>query len=86
LGKSDFAGMMFQRFFMKYSSFRFDLTKNMVDKGILVSDWTKYFYSEATVPIRTKLCRNNTWKVLYKTSSFYYDQTKSIDTTGNSCF
>ena len=38
------------------------------------------------MPIGTKHCRNDIWKVLYKNVSFHFIQTKNISATGNSCF
>jgi hypothetical protein len=41
---------------------------------------SKYFFSETTWTIETKLPRNDHWKVLYKVSVFYGDRKKHFET------
>jgi hypothetical protein len=54
----------------------------------MVGRFLKIFTSETALPntVSVKFYRKHLWKVLYKISSFHTGWTKSMVTTGNSCF
>jgi hypothetical protein len=49
--------------------------------GPYVKNVSKYFFSETTWTIETKLPRNDHWKVFYKIYVFYADRKSKMATT-----